>query len=931
MRNFYQFVLRALTALALVTLCSVARAADAVEFEADIAPILRSHCAGCHNADDAEGGFAIDSTKGLLTGGDSGVAVTPGSAASSRMWLMLSGKLDPAMPPADETQLDEQQLAAIEAWIEQGAKVSAGEGPVRPVLRMPKIVAKAGVHSPVTAMATSRDGSIRAAASFGRIDLTGNALTDIERRDRDSSIFKSFSGDFGKVNSLQFNADGSRLLAASGATGAYGVATIYSIETDQPVIELMGHRDILYSAIFSPDESIVATAGYDRQIILWNAETAEPLRTLVGHNGAIFDLAFSPDGRVLVSACADQTVKVWNVQSGERLDTLSQSEGEVYAVDITPDGKQILAAGADNRLRVWSLESVEEPMINPLIETRFVDESPLINFAISPDGKSLIVISQAGNAKVIRTSDWNQAASLEPLGEMASDLVFSADGRTVLISLMNGDVVSRPLPRVSTEPAVVKKIIDPIYMDLGDPPALTEAELRAEQQRETLSVGRGVQIAGAIDSAGDVDHYQWFAHAGEVWAIDADAIDKSMIDTIVSLFDSNDQPVLRTRLQAVRDSYFTFRGKDSSQTSDFRLFNWQEIKLNDYLYAAGEVTRLYMHPRGPDSGFNVYPDEGSRWTFFGSSPRAHALGEPAYIVQPIGLGETPTANGLPVFDVFYENDDDPSRQAGTNSRVLFTAPHDGPYTVRITDTRGEGGENFGYRLSIRAANPRFQPSIGQPNSKILKGSGREFQVRVDRYDGFDGPVTFELVDLPPGLVSNSPITVEDGQRFATANLWADESAADWEGEQSVKVIARATVGGRHVEREAGRINKLTLGDRPQAIASVHPVEREVPENESWTLQVRRGETATARILVRRKEGFNNEIRFGSADAGRNATHGVYVDNIGLSGLLVRAGENEREFFLTADPIARPGKRSFHLQAEIDGKVTTYPMMVEVLP
>ena len=155
--------------------------------------------------------------------------------------------------------------------------------------------------------------------------------------------------------------------------------------------------------------------------------------------------------------------------------------------------------------------------------------------------------------------------------------------------------------------------------------------------------------------------YRWQANAGEVWAIDADKVGKSPIDTIITVLDAGDRPVLRTRLQAVRDSYFTFRGKDSKQVGDFRIFNWQEMHLGQYLYAAGEVTRLWMHPRGPDSGFNVYPGEGMRWTYFGTTHTAHALGEPAYIVEALPEGSEPVANGLPVFDVYYENDDDPMR------------------------------------------------------------------------------------------------------------------------------------------------------------------------------------------------------------------------------------------------------------------------------
>ncbi len=913
--------MRHLLVLSLCLAASKILAADAIDFTADVWPILQSHCAGCHAGDEAEGGFVLDTHAGLIAGGDSGIAVTPGTASSSRLWLMVAGKLEPSMPPEDEPPLNESELAVIEAWIEQGAYGPAGDMPIRRELRTPKIQPDPGIDAPITAMAATGDGSLRAIARYGKIDLV----------DRDGSLVRTISGTLGKVNSLQFDRAGTRLLVASGATGAYGTAAIYAVDTGQRISEMLGHRDILYSAVFSPDESTVATAGYDREIILWVADTGEPRRKMVGHNGAIFDLAFSPDGKVLVSACADQTLKVWSVSSGERLDTLSQCEGEVFAVDVTADGQHVIAASADNRLRVWSLVSVDQPQINPLIATRFVDESPLVNFQVAPDGKSLVVLSESGNVKVIRTSDWNQAASLEPLGETASDLVIRGDSRWVTVALMNGRLADRELPEIADHQSISVPPIEPVYLDLGDPQKLLESDLRAQQGDDVIAVDRGVEVTGAISAAGQCDLFRWHAAAGEVWAIDADAIDNSRLDPIVTILDANDEPVLRTRLQAVRDSYFTFRGKDSSQSGDFRLFNWQEMQLNDYLYASGEVTRLFMHPRGPDSGFNVYPGEGSRWTYFGTSHRAHALGEPAYIVRPIRLGESPPANGLPIFDIYYENDDDPARLAGNNSRLLFTAPADGEYSVRITDTRGDGGEDFGYRLAIRAAAPGFRAAFDQPNATIRKGTGREFTVRVDRFDGFDGPVTFEIVDLPAGLISNSPITIERGQRFAVANLWADEATAGWEAERSARLVAHAIIGGRHVERQVGSIKKLKLEDRPGAIPSVHPIDRDVPENEAWTLQVRRGETATARILVRRKQGFNAEIRFGNETSGRNTSHGVYVDNIGLSGLLVREGETEREFFLTADPNSQPGKRLFHLTGRIDGNVTTHPIVVEVLP
>ena len=139
------------------------------------------------------------------------------------------------------------------------------------------------------------------------------------------------------------------------------------------------------------------------------------------------------------------------------------------------------------------------------------------------------------------------------------------------------------------------------------------------------------------------------------------------------------------------------------------------------------------------------------------------------------------------------------------------------------------------------------------------------------------------------------------------------------------------IGGRRVERDAGDLGDLSIGGVPSAIPTLHPVDRMAAADENWTLQVRRGETATARVILKRKKGFDARVAFGKEDAARNATQGVYVDNIGLNGLLLPEKISEREFFITADPTAQPGTRSFFLRAQIDGNITSQPITVEVLP
>ncbi len=902
----------------LIAFATAGTAADVVNFASDVAPILNKYCVGCHNADESEGGLRLDDHAGLIAGGDTGLAVTAGASRSSRMLLMATGKLEPRMPPAGEPGPTEQEIELITNWIDQGAIGTEGAVPIKMTIRTPPIAPAKLSKRPVTAIAITADASRRAVARFGSVEIqTGDGTPIAEIRDLP-----------GKVHSLQFDRDGKRILVASGLSGAYGRAAIYHVEDAKLETELLGHRDIMYSAIFSPDEKWVATAGYDRVIKLWDPHTGIEVRELTGHNGAIYDLAFSPDSKVLVSACADATLKVWNVQSGERLDTLSQGEGEVMAVEVTADGKTIIACGADHRLRAWHLKSSDSPEVNPLVATRFVDESPLLGLALSSDTTRVAVLCQSGSVKLFDTSTWNQVAMLKPVRDTGTDILFNDATHSLLISLMNGRIENRELPRPNQLEGKLKAPLTPIYMDLGD--------LTVREESAGTSLPRGASVRGVISTPGEVDEYTWYAAEGEVWAIDADPTPTSPIDPIITILNVRGDPVLRTRLHAIRESYYTFRGKDSSQTNDFRLFHGQDMNLDDYLYSAGEVTRLWKHPRGPDSGFDTYPGEGKRWTYFGTSGTTHALGEPAYVVRPLADDETPVSNGLPVFDIYYQNDDDPMRIAGHSSRLRFTAPSAGLFKVRVTDTRGEGGANYDYDLKVRAAAPGFRASLTALKGPIFKGTGREFTVSVDRMDGFEGPVKFTLNGLPQSVTSNSPIIIEAGQRSAVGTLWVParidaEEAKLWNGEINATVVASANVLGRHVERVAGQLKQLKLAEDPAVIPSLHPLKHDVPENEAWLLQVRRGETVSARVRVRRQAGFTNEVSFGKEDSGRNASHGVYIDNIGLNGLLVLADDEEREFFLTADAIAEPGRRSFFLTTNTNGGVTTHPIVVEVLP
>src|SRR5262249_45747339 len=105
--------------------------------------------------------------------------------------------------------------------------------------------------------------------------------------------------------------------------------------------------------------------------------------------------------------------------------------------------------------------------------------------------------------------------------------------------------------------------------------------------------------------------------------------------------------------------------------------------------------------------------------------------------------------------------------------------------------------------------------------------------------------------------------------------------------------------------------------------------KETP-GEPLEFSIRPGHTITAMVRAVRKN-FTGRIELGGDDSGRNLPHGVYVDNIGLNGLLIVEGQTEREFFITAAKIVRPGTtRLFHLRATADGGQASRPVRIRVV-
>ena len=910
----------------------------APDFHSDVAPILRDYCSACHNSKDAEEGFSVETYADILKGGDNGIMLKPRDIQSKLLAVMRGAK--PAMPPKKEPQPSANEIRTIERWIAAGAPgPKKNDVSILDLVTLPDVAIKAAPAKNITAHAAAPDGRVSASARHKLIEIQpgGKRVTAP-----------------GKVNHLAFNADGSQLLAASGQTGKSGAALLIETTTGTIIRTLKGeHRDILHAAIFAPNGQWIATAGYDGRITLFRPDSETPVQTLKGHNGAVFHLAFSPDSTVLASASADQTIKLWRVADGERLDTLNQPQGEQLRVRFTADSKYILGAGNDRRIRIWDFQSKTTPKINPVLESRFAHESPITELLV--DDKSGLVVSAAGDGSV---KSWS-LPNLDPVRVWPRDKPASFVARVhgsphLERFLASGgsqriENVFTPAPKQNvTTPATATLLpVDAVITPSPAKPSAPSATIQQESEPNNAPTDEKIShiaipgsIQGNIDRSGDIDLHRFTAKAGEritleIHAARAGSPLKSKLDSRIQVLHSDGAPVERASLQAVRSSWLTFRGKDANTSDDFRVQHFREMELNEFLYCDGEIVKLWMYPRGPDSGFMVYPGQGTRHTYFDTTPVSHPLGAPAYVVRPLPPGATPPPNGLPVFKLLYENDDDARRAGGKDSMLHFTAPKDGDYLVRVSDTRDFGGKDHSYELRIRSSHEDFSVTLASGTSpSISPGSGREFMLKADRLDEFEGPITVEFTDLPPGFTALSPITIEAGQTIAYGAIYAAADAPEptKENASSSKMLMTAQTRHGLVRHESKAFGEIKRGAAAKVTVEILPDEgTPVVRNEPGKpleIAIQPGQTITAKVRATRHD-FKDRIELGKEDSGRNLPHGIYVDNLGLNGLLVVEGETERQFFLTAPKWVPDTVRPIFFRAKGDGGQTARPILLHV--
>ncbi|HET6328312.1 MAG TPA: hypothetical protein VFG04_26760, partial [Planctomycetaceae bacterium] len=193
------------------------------------------------------------------------------------------------------------------------------------------------------------------------------------------------------------------------------------------------------SIAFSPDGSVLAVAGDDPEIQLFDAHSARPLEALSGHSAAVTRIAFGK-GSTLISAGNDKKLVAWETNPrwtflgriGPKADAplelgASSLVGRVLCLAFSHDGK-LLATGGGEPSRSGELKTWKIPSLTLDRDFKDAHSDTVFGVDFSRDGKSLASGAADKFVKVFETQTGKQARSFEGHTHQVLGVSWKADG-----------------------------------------------------------------------------------------------------------------------------------------------------------------------------------------------------------------------------------------------------------------------------------------------------------------------------------------------------------------------------------------------------------------------------------------------------------------------------------------------------------------------
>ena len=242
-----------------------------------------------------------------------------------------------------------------------------------------------------------------------------------------------FIGHSSGIGSVLFSPDGAMLASA----GKDGTVSLWNTRTGhQTDIPTKKHGNVEMPFSFSPDGEIFASGSADGTISLWDTRTRQRQQALSRHKYWVSCVSFAPNGEILASGSGDGTIYLWDLQTGQQKSVFTgytvgyqkahQNSKQITRLSFNPDGTTFVSECADTTVRLWNIETGEYKDIRTEDST-----AEIYSLSMSPDSTTIASGSNDGIIRLWDTRTGQRKKMLTEHASIVSALSFSHDGATL--------------------------------------------------------------------------------------------------------------------------------------------------------------------------------------------------------------------------------------------------------------------------------------------------------------------------------------------------------------------------------------------------------------------------------------------------------------------------------------------------------------------
>ncbi|MDJ0729185.1 MAG: hypothetical protein QNJ33_04255 [Crocosphaera sp.] len=285
------------------------------------------------------------------------------------------------------------------------------------------------------------DGRFLASASWDKTI----EIWDVEN----DEFVKNVKGHQDAVNSVKISPDG-KLLASASADQTIKVWLISWNSTKQEFTceewkkDTLSHDDWVWDVCFSSDGKMLASAGGDRLIKLWQLNWSEKYQDLTikhfanlkGHDDKVYTIDFSPDNQTLASGSGekDNTIKLWDINTKKCKETLAEQQRPIKSVRFSHSGEYLASASEDGTIQLWE---IKENKVKPYLNLNHKEQVNSVSFreddqVLASGGNDNTVKLWSLEGDLLKTfrghRDWVRYVEFSPNGKI---LASASDDNTI--------------------------------------------------------------------------------------------------------------------------------------------------------------------------------------------------------------------------------------------------------------------------------------------------------------------------------------------------------------------------------------------------------------------------------------------------------------------------------------------------------------------